>query len=61
MLLVYNSIFFFFFTKSSGLFVGLKPHPENIAILKCLQNEILDWTHWGRVGDTGEMQARTVG
>lgn len=35
---------------SSGLSVGLKLHSQNIAILKCLQKEVLDLTLEGCVG-----------
>lgn len=50
-MLVCNS----FYTKSSSPFVGLKPHPENIAMFffKYLQKEVLNLTLQGHVGDSG--------
>lgn len=40
--------------------MGLKPHPENIAILKCLQNETLDLTPWGRRGKASSCGGRST-
>lgn len=46
MLLVCNS----FSTKFSSPFVGLKPYPKSIAVLKCLRKEVLDLMFRGVLG-----------